>query len=101
MPAEKFSVSLPKSLATELDELARADGSSRSFVIQEATARYVADRRAQTHAQRRRSNVDVALTGFDEIAAAWGEDSRQGVEYLDELRQRAALPAETKNAADE
>ena len=88
MSANKFSISLPSDLAAELDALARRDGVPRSVVIQEASARYVADRKSQDRDQRRRVGIDAALAGFDEAAALWGEDQRQGVDYLAELQSR-------------
>lgn len=86
MPAEKFSISLPDDLAVDIEALARLDGVSRSTVIQEASARYVAARKMSVDAERRTLSLDAALRGFDEIAAQWGQDDRSGVDYLDELR---------------
>jgi metal-responsive CopG/Arc/MetJ family transcriptional regulator len=89
MPAEKISISLPGSLVSELEELARRDGSTRSCVIQEDSAHYIAARAAQAQDARRRTGVERALAGFDEVATAWGEDSRQGNHYMAELRAGA------------
>ena len=100
MSANKFSISLPSDLAAELDALARRDGVPRSVVIQEASARYVADRKSYEQDQRRRVGVDAALAGFDEVAALWGEDQRQGVDYLAELRDEDDRSAGSKVAAD-
>jgi predicted transcriptional regulator len=87
--ANKFSISLPADLAAELEALAEQDGVSRSAVIQEASARYVADRNSSKEDQLRRVSVDAALAGFDEIATAWGADPRKGIDYLAELRSDA------------
>ena len=86
MSVEKLSVSLPGGLASRIDELAEFDGVSRSALIQEAAAQYVASRDAAVREAGRRAKVDVALAGFDEIAAAWGADDRTGVEYLADVR---------------
>ena len=86
MSVEKLSVSLPGGLANRIDELAQLDGVSRSALIQEAAAQYVASRDAAVREAGRRAKVDEALAGFDEIAAAWGADDRTGVEYLADVR---------------
>ncbi len=86
MPSGKFSISLPSELVSQLEALAREDGVSRSFVVQEATARYVADRKSLDEASRRRTNVGSALADLDEIAAQWGDDPRQGIDYLADVR---------------
>ena len=90
MSVEKLSVSLPDVLAGRIDELAELDGVSRSAVIQEAAAQYVASRDAAVREVRRRAGVDDALAGFDEIAASWGADDRSGIEYLADVRGESA-----------
>ena len=92
MPANKFSISLPSGLTAELEALALKDGVSRSFVIREAAANYVADRKSRDEASHRSVSITGALAGFDEVARSWGDDPRQGVDYLAELR---AEPGET------
>lgn len=90
MPAEKLSISLPEDLAARIDALAATDGVSRSFLIQEAAAHYVASRDATQRDAQRRSAVGEALADFDRIAEQWGEDDRQGIEYLDDIRGESA-----------
>ena len=86
MPVQKLSVSFPAPLAARIDELAAEAGVSRSCVIQEAAARYVALHDDLQAEQARRDRVDDALARLDAIAAAWGTDERTGVQYLDEVR---------------
>ena len=100
MPSDKFSISLPSELTAELEALARHDGVSRSFLIQEASARYVADRKTRDAANRHRASVEEALMGFDEIAASWGDDPRQGIEYLAEVRAEGDKTARRGTAHD-
>jgi predicted transcriptional regulator len=101
LPSDKFSISLPTELVAELEALARLDGVSRSSAIQEASARYVADRKSLEWDQLRRASVDAALTGFDEIASDWGEDPQQGADYLAELRADAEQSNGSEVEADE
>ena len=101
MPADKFSISLPSGLAAELEALAQQDGVTRSFVIQEATAHYVADRKSRDAAARRRASVDDALAAFDGIADSWGDDPRQGIDYLAELRAETGESGTGDDARDE
>lgn len=88
MPAEKFSVSLPADLAQTLEEFARADGSTRSAVVREATAAYVARRREAERASLREHQVGLAIELLDDVACSWGEDSLPGAQYLAGLRSR-------------
>jgi predicted transcriptional regulator len=101
MASDKFSISLPSELAAELEALARRDGVSRSSVVQEASARYVAERKTLEKDQLRRASVDVALTGFDEIASTWGDDSLRGIDYLAELRTEPRQTKASEAASDE
>ncbi len=94
MPVEKLSISLPEGLAHQLDALAAEDGVTRSYLLREATARYVASRATDAEAARRHAAVDRAVAGFDEVASLWGEDDRPGVEYLSDVRGDAEAPRE-------
>jgi predicted transcriptional regulator len=85
-PVDKFSVSLPEELAAELDDIAKAEGLTRSAVVREATADYVAARRAAEYQTRRREQIDRAIAGFQDMATRWGPDERTGLHYLGELR---------------
>jgi len=91
MAVEKFSISLPSELVTEVDALARTDGLTRSALIREATAAYVADRKSAAYVAQRRTHIDDALTGLDLVAARWGDDEHSGLEYLAEIRGEGAL----------
>jgi predicted transcriptional regulator len=94
MPAEKLSISLPEGLAAHIDALAASDGVSRSYLIQEAAAQYVASREGAARDQARRAAVGSAIAGFDSVAAVWGQDEKPGVEYLADVRgEDSATPA--------
>ena len=87
MAVEKFSISLPEDLAGQVDDLAAAEGLTRSALIREATASYVASRASAAHEAERRARIDEALAGFDVVASAWGADDRSGIDYLREVRR--------------
>lgn len=86
MGVEKFSISLPEELAISLDEIAAADGLTRSAVIREVTAEYVAKRGSAAREAERRARIDGAIAGFERIAARWGPDERSVAEVLSEMR---------------
>jgi Arc/MetJ-type ribon-helix-helix transcriptional regulator len=86
MGVDKFSISLPTDLLEQIDEIVRDEGSSRSGVIREAAAAYVAARASETYEAERKQRIDEALEGFDSIAELWGPDDRSGLELLAELR---------------
>jgi predicted transcriptional regulator len=101
MPVEKLSISLPEGLVHQLDELAAEDGATRSALVREATARYVASRASDAADERRRASIDRAVAGFDEAASLWGEDDRLGVEYLADVRGAAETSHEPDGSADD
>jgi predicted transcriptional regulator len=100
VPVDKFSISLPEELASEVDAIAEADGLSRSAVIREATADYVAARRSADYEARRRETVDRAIAGFEDMARRWTGDSKRGLTYLDEIRAESLGPAPDEDGSD-
>lgn len=86
MASEKLCISMPADLVDQIDFLAEQLGSSRSYIMREAAAKYLASVAAQTEAARRRSSVEQSLETFEAVATAWGDDDRQGQSYLDEVR---------------
>lgn len=86
MAVNKFSISLPETLLADVDELARVDNLTRSAVIREGMAAYVAGRTSARREQERRKLVDDALAELDVIAQDWGADERSGLDYLREIR---------------
>lgn len=87
MTVDKFSISLPEELVTSLDEIAAQDGLTRSAVIREVTAEYVAKRRSKKREVERRTRIDGAIVGFEHIAEQWGADERSVAEVLREMRE--------------
>ena len=86
MAVDKFSISLPADLLAQVDELARAEGVSRSGVIREATAAYVTARASAAYQAERARRIDQAVEAFDAIAEGWGAEERSAVDLLRELR---------------
>lgn len=98
MAVDKFSVSLPGSLTRDIDEIASSEGLTRSAVIREAAAAYVASRKSAEHEQARRDRIDEALAGFEEVSAGWGADERTSLDHLRELRGELDQPPPRKGA---
>ena len=84
----KVNVSIPNKLLAELDELAVALHESRSGLVQEATARYIADVRAELAHVERRASIERAresarqlseqVEPFDSTAAIRADRDRDG-----------------------
>ncbi len=91
MAVEKFSASLPSDLVRRLDEIAHAEGLSRSGVLREAAAEFAAAHEAKSAKALHRDRVRQAISAFDEIAVAWGDDT---LSTLDHLRSVRGLDAE-------
>lgn len=86
MAVDKFSISLPTDLLAQIDEVAHAEGVSRSGVIREAAAAYVTARTSAAYEAERARRIDEAVATFDAIAEGWGADERSAIELLRELR---------------
>ena len=86
---DKFSISLPADLVADIDDIARAEGLSRSTVIREAAAHYVVVRKSATYEEERKLSIDRAIAGFDRIAREWGTDERSSLDLLREVREES------------
>lgn len=64
----KVNVSLPDELLDDLDALTSELGSSRSGLVREATARYVAELRAEQAARERETEIRSARAGMRVLA---------------------------------
>lgn len=74
-----FSVRLPDDLRREVDEFAKATKRSRSFIVKEAVAAYMEERRAYIEAIEagaREADKGVFISGeaIDRWLASWGTD---------------------------
>lgn len=89
MAAYKVNVSLPPELVAEIDSVAAERGISRSGLIAEASAHYLADQRALSAAEQRKRDIDRAMTDmrehgrriprdFDYIGAIRSDRGRDG-----------------------
>jgi predicted transcriptional regulator len=86
MSVDKFSISLPEELVAELDRIANAEGLTRSALIREAAASYVAGVDARRREDARKRDVSAAIEGFDLLAADWGADDATGLDLLEAVR---------------
>jgi metal-responsive CopG/Arc/MetJ family transcriptional regulator len=68
----KINVSLSDDLLGEVDDLARELSRSRSGLVQEATARYVATLRADQAEAQRRAGIQSAISGMRGLSAKVG-----------------------------
>jgi metal-responsive CopG/Arc/MetJ family transcriptional regulator len=93
MSVEKFSISLPRDVVADLDEIASAEGLTRSSLIREMAAEYVSARRSAAHDAARRTRIESAIEGFESVASSWGDDSLSAAQLLAEVRgDRAEAP---------
>jgi len=83
----KVTVSLPDELAAEIDAAAAEQGVSRSEIVQEASAHYLALTVEERAAEERRSRAMRALEGMKRIAAMPKRDPRPSLEILREIRE--------------
>lgn len=83
---ERVTITLPDDLVAEIDALAEASGRSRSSVIREASAFWVAGAQAQAADTRRRRAVNDTLAFLDELADLPASDERAVGEILREIR---------------
>ena len=83
--AYKVNVSLPEQLVSEIDGIAQELGMSRSGLIAEASARYVADVKNLSAEERRCKDLERARATFKRVGAALTPDDIGGM--LDQLRK--------------
>jgi predicted transcriptional regulator len=69
----KVNVSIPDELLAEIDELAGAAETSRSGFVQEASARYIAQIRAEAERRARSERIERAMGDMREIADEVGD----------------------------
>ncbi|MDP2182835.1 MAG: CopG family transcriptional regulator [Actinomycetota bacterium] len=83
---ERVTITLPDDLVAEIDTLAEASGCSRSSVIREASASWVAGAQAEAAKTRRQHAVNDTLAFLDELAELPVHDERAVGEILREIR---------------
>lgn len=83
---ERVTITLPDDLVAEIDTLAEAAGRSRSSVIREASASWVAGAATKAADARRRDAVSDALAFLDELEELPVQDDRAMGEILREIR---------------
>ncbi|MDO8963400.1 MAG: ribbon-helix-helix protein, CopG family [Coriobacteriia bacterium] len=102
MAVEKFSISLPEELVAEIDDLAKAEGVTRSGLVREATTEYVIARRSKTYEADRRRRIGTAIDGLKALSGQWGSKEKSGLEMLHELREeRMCRYDDPEDAVDE
>jgi predicted transcriptional regulator len=92
MAVSKITISLPSELVGELDRLAQAAGESRSLIVREAAAEYVAaslKRSAEERLSLQRAGAWASLAALRELPRV---DTRSSAEIVAELRSAASDP---------
>ncbi len=84
--ASKVTISLPDDLLARIDAEAAARGESRSLIVQEASACYLAQTAEERSRQARRARVIEAVKAMKSISAEPVVDSRTSLEILREIR---------------
>lgn len=78
----KLNISMPQELLEVIDSEAATLGLSRSGLIQEASARYVATARSDREAELRRLRTQKASERMQHIGRELGLDGAEAVELL-------------------
>jgi predicted DNA-binding protein len=84
--ADRITITLPHGLVADLDALAEEAGLSRSGIIREASARYVAEAHDAMAAKERRAAVDDTLALLERMRSLTPLDDRPTLEILREMR---------------
>jgi predicted transcriptional regulator len=83
---DRITITLPDGLVEELDRLAVEAGTSRSGIIREASASYVAEKRTTERDRARLAAVEATLTLFEQMRRMPPLDDRPVLEILREIR---------------
>jgi len=86
MNTERVTITLPADLVAQLDEIAQSRDASRSSIVREASAHYVAGVQGQARVQQLEAATDDLRGFLDELRAAPVLDDRPVLEILRELR---------------
>jgi predicted transcriptional regulator len=86
----KVTISLPDGLLDDIDAEALATGTTRSGIVQEASAHYIAHARDERSAGERRAEADDLVGWLSELAARPSADLRPSLEILREVRAESA-----------
>ncbi len=82
----KLTIFLPDELLAQIDTRAQELDQSRSSVIREASARYLAQAQSADADVARKEAVDRSLALFEELARTPSLDGRPSLEILREIR---------------
>ncbi len=82
----KVTISLPDGLLDDIDAEALASGTTRSGIVQEASAHYLAHARDERSAGERQAEADDLVGWLSELAGRPVSDRRQTLEILREIR---------------
>jgi len=84
----KANISFPEGMLEEVDRLAAETGRTRSALIQEATARYIAQIEYDVERAERRAQIEEAIEGMREI----GKRMPPGPDGVTLIRQMRDAP---------
>jgi metal-responsive CopG/Arc/MetJ family transcriptional regulator len=87
MPKRKIAIAISEDVLGDLDAWAGEVGASRSAVIQEATAEYVARARMRAHDDAYRERALAALEDMAAYAAEYEAENPGGPSSLEILRE--------------
>jgi predicted transcriptional regulator len=85
-PVAKLTIFLPDELLAQIDSYAGESERSRSSVIREASARYLAQAASADADARRAAAVESSLALFEQFAHTPSLDGRPSLEILREAR---------------
>lgn len=84
---KKVTISLSDELLARIDAEAAERGESRSLIVQEASANYLAQTGEERLRQAHRARVQEAIKTMKLIAAEPSKDPRSSLEILREIRE--------------
>ena len=96
----KANISMPDGMLEEIDRRAKASGSTRSGIIQEAAAQYLAALGAKTEQEARRDRILAAQKAMAEIGRHL-PPGPTGAEIIRQMRDAKPRWLEDESDADE
>ena len=97
MSTERVTITLPADLVAQIDAIAQSRVASRSSIVREASAQYIAATQAQLHEQQLSAATDDLISFLDELQAAPVLEDRPVLEILRELRGGALDAPQTRD----
>jgi metal-responsive CopG/Arc/MetJ family transcriptional regulator len=90
MGSKKINITIPEENLREINKFCDEEGLTKSFLIREATASYIADIREEKELEKKRKDIEWAIETSKSLRQKKGgfKDNKKGFRVIRESRDR-------------